>query len=297
MTCREFERKFNELIDAEGKVAASGRGQAIAIEPQSLTSDLERALLDHAKCCPACRQMADGYRVLRRALYAWNSPPVAPAALADRILAARAEWDAPAPAPSAWAVGGEHKRETWRPLVLMYGSILAAAAAIGLVLPAINLSLRRELQKRASPPVASFEPADRFHSVGGSSSPTLANSRILNNALADATAATLDLARSASEPAARISRQMLDAANNSELPLHMAEIPGHAANGIGTMPALGNLPFDPSAAGSLFQDVGDQLASRVAPLSKTARHAFGFLLGAPASKSGGHGGSPAAKGA
>jgi hypothetical protein len=47
----------------------------------------------------------------------------------------------------------------------------------------------------------------------------------------------------------------------------------------------------------MLQEFGDQLASSVLPLSRTARHAFGFLLGSAPAKFDGRNVAPAAKGA
>jgi hypothetical protein len=45
------------------------------------------------------------------------------------------------------------------------------------------------------------------------------------------------------------------------------------------VPSLNPLRPDPAAASALLQQVGDDLASGVRPLSSSARRAFGFLLG------------------
>ncbi len=264
MTCSDFERKFNELIDSENATAQSAGSAASG--PPAIAADLMRALLDHADRCSSCQEIAARYQILRRALCAWNSPPVVPADLADHILAAQA--DREARAASAWAVVGE-KRERWWPLVLTYGSIMAAAMVIGLVLSAVNMSMRQEQPNRPIPRVTLGGPADQLHSVGGSAPAPLAKSRVLNEALAEATSATLDLARVASEPAARISRQMLDAASQSEGGLGETAIGGGAARAQVTMPALRSLAPDPSAAGAVLQEVGDRLASGMVPLSRT----------------------------
>ena len=47
------------------------------------------------------------------------------------------------------------------------------------------------------------------------------------------------------------------------------------------VPSLEPLTPDASAASAVLQQVGDRLSTGVQPLSSTARHAFGFLLGPP----------------
>jgi len=292
MTCCEFERKFNELLDGEGEAAARARAAAPTTRSRPVATDLEHALIDHASRCPACHEVAARYQILRRALHAWNSPPVAPADLVDRILLADANADAPA--ASAWAVVGKRKRERLWPIVLTtWGVSVAAACMFGLV----NSLLERERHNRPMPPTRLVGPADELHSVRGQSGVRPADSRVLNDALAEATRATWDLAFSASEPAARISRQMLDAATAPERVPGDSAILGRAATVSVTMPALNSLAPDPSAAKAMLQEVGDRLASGVGPFSRTARHAFGFLLGPAPAKLEGRNTRPAAKGA
>jgi len=286
MTCREFERKFNELFDGEEGGEARARLRA------AIATDLERALIDHASRCPACHETAARYQILRRALQAWNSPPVAPSDLVDRILQADAKTDAPA--ASAWAVVGEHTRERLWPIAL---ASVAVAAACMLALGHLNSLLQRQRQHLLMPPTTSVGPKDDLHSVGSQPGVRLADSRLLNDALAEATSATWDLARSASEPAARISRQMLDAAIEPDSRPRDLGNRGREAEVSVTMPTLTSLAPDPSAAGTMLQEVGDRLASGVGPLSSTARHAFGFLLGPAPTKLEGRKTPPAAKGA
>jgi hypothetical protein len=99
-------------------------------------------------------------------------------------------------------------------------------------------------------------------------------------ALSEATAATWDLARSASEPAARISRQVLDAATG---PDRSPAQPASVVVAV-SVPSLDSLAPDTAAAGAMLQQVGDHLTNGVRPLSNTARHAFGFLLGTALAK-------------
>ena len=108
-----------------------------------------------------------------------------------------------------------------------------------------------------------------------------ADSRVLSEALADATAATWDLARTTSEPAARLGRQVLESATQVESPARAgasaADPAGSSYPGLDSLAAV--LPVVPQAppGSALLQQVGDGLSASVRPLSSTARQAFGFL--------------------
>src|SRR5262249_15796690 len=88
------------------------------------------------------------------------------------------------------------------------------------------------------------------------------DSEALTSALAEATSATWDLARSASGPAARVGLQVLDAP-----PVAQATPP--------------SIPADdrPGPASQVLEGVGDRVNDEVGPLSVAARHAFGFIIG------------------
>ena len=88
-------------------------------------------------------------------------------------------------------------------------------------------------------------------------------SRPLGTALADATEATIDLAREASAPAARIGREILDLDNLMD-----------------SVTIKGPAPIaEDSTASDLIQNVGQRVNASVRPISGSARHAFSFLLG------------------
>jgi hypothetical protein len=76
--------------------------------------------------------------------------------------------------------------------------------------------------------------------------------------VADATAATWDLARETSAPAARIGREVVSSSAFAETGTLALPVPA--------------LPF-------VLPAVGDEVQRGVNPLSGSARHAFGFLLG------------------
>jgi 2-polyprenyl-6-methoxyphenol hydroxylase-like FAD-dependent oxidoreductase len=256
MTCRDFERGWNEVLDAGG--------------PGASPSDLERTLRDHAANCPACRQVAARYQLLQRALRAWSVNATAPVDLADRILAA-----AQSPSSGRWGASLRGGRPLWR-IGLPLATAAAAALALVFVRPAIDVPR-----------------AERRTTIAGNAArgPVPIDAKTLDTALADATAATWELARSTSEPAARISRQVLDAATARDS-ISVAD----TSDSFSVSSYVPAAP-DSAAASAMLQQVGDSLSSSVGPLSTTARHAFGFLLAPAPAKPEARQVPPAAKGA
>jgi hypothetical protein len=208
MSCRDYERLWNELLDARGAPAPA----------------LDRALEEHASACPTCRAVSARYQMLRQALRAWG-PPSPPADLADRVLAAHA---------------GEQRRNILT--LVRFRPVLRLAAAAALLVAAV-LGLRPALRS-PTPPAPTPEVA--------------AAPRPLAEALAEATSATLDLARQTSAPAARLGRRVLETASVAD-----AEFP---------------VPVEVRPASDVLQSVGDRVNAGVRPLSGTARKAFSFLL-------------------
>ncbi len=263
MNCREFERLWNELTDVTSSLA-SGEQAASAYQDK-------RALLEHAAGCPTCRRTAAGYQVLDRAIRAWGQPPAPPAGLADRIVAAAvAPLAAPRPTNRNPRLAGSRR-------------LLIAAAASILAVVTVGVISRMTFDRGRDKVRVAAE--IRGVGTGPSEGPKL------NEALAQATEATWDLARSASEPAARLSRQILDAATQPS-----AE-PDSGGSASVSVPSLDSFAPDSAAAVATIQQVGDRLASGVRPLSSTARQAFGFLLGPAPPKPEVRPGPPPARGA
>jgi hypothetical protein len=294
MTCHDFEPAWNELLDAEaGAHVAGSTADACPAQAVPGLATTERSLLEHAASCPTCNQVAIRYQALRRAIRQWGPPPVPSAELADRILT-----EVRRPTPSPWAVYGPVRRETRWPFVAGFVTIATVAAAVAIALPILG-RIPSEPPEKGDPAVAHVTGVGPGLDDGRKSVIVVADRRTLNNALAEATAATWDLARSASEPAARISRQMLDVATGPEqnrVDLGSDTNAELAATSV-SVPSLDLLTPDTAAAGALLQKVGDRLATGVRPLSDTARHAFGFLLGPTLSKPEVHINPPAQKGA
>jgi len=194
--------------------------------------------------------------------------------LAERILA-----EVQTPTRPAWPVYTAVRRVRIWPIAVGLAATAATAAAIAIALPLLNRSIDRT---RLNGPLAVLHntPVDPGHEECLDSETVAVDSRALKLALADATAATWDLARLASEPAARISRQVMGAVTDPERDesqpssLSSSET---AAVAVSSLDALA--PRTAAAAGEMLQQVGDHLATGVRPLSETARHAFGFLFG------------------
>lgn len=233
--CRDFERAWSDRLDARSPWP---------VETGS-------AMQAHRSVCPACAALDSRYRNLEQALDALArvSPPPVPAGFADRVLAAVAVSDPGAPRVG---VGGVLR------LVRLRWAAAAVATAAAVVLLALGLGLPRAGLRtdpkpsaptltRVAGPVTAIDPND------------------LGLALAQATTATLSLARSASGPTARVGREVLAE----------ADLPASDA-----APALG-LPdgFVPSG---VFEGVGQRFNAGVRPFSGTARSAFGFLFAMPA---------------
>jgi hypothetical protein len=268
MNCRDFERIWNERIDA----SSSPPGD---LGTRTSPAADELALLEHAAGCSKCRPRMAGYQALERSILAWGPPPAPPADLADRILvAARAQ------SPS-----GPQAARTWRPGRRSIRFLVAAASVVAII--AAGLLTRISIERaRDRDRMAAITPGN-----SRGPSPDRSDGSRLNEALASATEASWDLARSASEPAARLSRQFLDAATDA------GPLQPHEPSGAVSVPSLDAFAPDSAAAVATIQQVGDRLANGVRPLSSTARHAFGFLLGPAPTKPENRANPPAARGA
>ena len=203
------------------------------------SSGLERALEAHASACERCRGVSARYRVLRKAASVLRPPPRPSVGSLERLYGLTVP-----PTPTA-TVGRRSWRWHWAPL--------ASAAALLVVACLVEIGLTPERL------------AERPVSAPGL--PVVA-ARPLETALAEATEATLDLAKQASAPASRIGREILDLGKVSTSP------PVGGAE-----PELGS--EDGSSPPEVLRSVGERLTAGVRPISGSARHAFSFLLGPP----------------
>ena len=196
-------------------------------------------LASHAVHCTACNRKLVQYRRLHSSVREWGPPPSPSADLVERVLR---RFAAAEPAQAPIQLG-------WAPRASQQPVWWAAAAAAVLVVAA--LSLRAILGPgTAARPLAPGAPPAVAH----------APVRPLSEALSHATEATLDLARETSAPAARIGRQVLATTALAE-------------------PSGFEVPVSVSPASDVLQSVGDHVNRGFRPLSGSARHAFGFLIG------------------
>jgi hypothetical protein len=228
MNCREFQNRWDELLDARSAPPA----------------DLERALESHALACPRCGVLSARNQLLRQAIAAL-SPPAPSAASIERLY----RLTVPSASPTI-PIGPP----TGRPRRL--ATMSAAAAAFALAWLGGGWWPSRE---PAGPPTSRL--ASRA-----------VQRPALGDALAEATEATLDLAREASVPASRIGREMLDLGRLTTARLDLS--PDRAGE------ARPSVEPDPPAP-DLFKAVGERVGAGVKPISGSARHAFSFLLGPP----------------
>jgi hypothetical protein len=158
---------------------------------------------------------------------------------------------------------------------------LAAAAAIVACLIAVFMV---PLPRRLEP--VSLSGGRGRHAGQASGSALLqtsrpADSRVLSAALADATAATWDLARTTSEPASRLGRRMLESAAQLERPVRAGtsdtDLTLSLYSGLDSLAALLAGVPEPSQGSALIQQMGNGLSASFRPLSSSARQAFGFL--------------------
>jgi len=203
-----------------------------------ISSEFEPSLEAHASGCSRCRAISDRYQLLRQAI-AKLRPPTPSAGSIERLHALTLPSD---PVPISIPI------RTARPRSGLQRS-LVAAASFALVWLGANGWLAREPRESAEsgpPTVVPVAPTGR-----------------LSLALAEATEATLDLAREASAPASRIGHDMIAMRE-------LAPATTEPTDAAGTV--------DEPATG-LLKAVGDRVGAGVGPISGSARHAFSFLLG------------------
>ncbi len=265
MNCQDCDQIWNELLDAE---SLSRTWAATGLEPSSrLLAEREQAACTHALGCLRCRQVGARYETLRRALRAWVSSArpeltLSPA-LVERILTEQKTCSI-------------RRARRWRAALPLGAAAAAAACLIALVLAPFPWRL-----ERVSPGSDRGRPAVPASGSALRPSNRPADSRVLSAALADATAATWDLARTTSEPAARLGRQVLESATQVENPAGAAASAADPTSS--SYPGLDSLTLvlpavpQPPPGSALLQQMGDGLSASVRPLSSTARQAFGFL--------------------
>ena len=243
--------------------------------------------------CRRVRRLRPGgarYQVLRRAIRAWGPPPRPSTGLADRILA---EIQTPM-TRSAWADYGSVRRETPVADASGLAAIAAAAAVLAIALPALNRSIDRT-QRNGHPVVLHNTPVDPDRDsatnagdcAGAQHGPGRGDSRDVGPGSLGLRAGRPDQSRRA-----RRGHRARPTASG-----HASVTGSESIATTVSVPSLDSLVPDTAAAGAMLQQVGDRLSHGVRPLSDTARHAFGFLLGTTVSKPEAPANPPAQKGA
>lgn len=221
VTCDDFEPLVNAQLDARGLAAP----------------ELDEALTAHAAICSRCRALDHRYRALRRALDARRPAPPPPDSLVARILDA-------------------HEAESIRLARVASRSTATRrwAAAAAVLALAVGASLLRPWAGRVRTPEPQIALEPRPMELRPMPTPSP-----LSEALAEATAATLELALETSGPAARVGRGVLASAAVSRAQF--------------TAPATAD-----GAPADRLQSLEDGGTEGVRPLSGSARNAFRFLL-------------------
>lgn len=301
MNCREFDAIWNELLDAETAARHRRRPADAAAHDVETARERERELAAraHARDCARCRSAAVRNETLRRALQSWTRRPFAAPApapeLVDRIVVSTRG--------ARWRRGFR----SWKVAAPTAALAAAACLVLALGLTAWKLSVVPVGPAHDPAPATATASGPVAIQPGGESGsePERASGQPavipLGSALASATEATWDLARTASGPAARLGRQVLGTAAQSDGPSDPASGESSADEAreyrLSAIPSIiRGFPDSPPGADWL-QDVGDGLAAGVRPLSETARQAFGFLRAPTLKKTSNPAGSPASKGA
>lgn len=265
MNCQDCDQLWNQLLDAE---PLAGPRAATGLEPSlRLLAERERAACTHALGCPRCRLVRARYETLRKALRAWLSSarpePSSSPVLLEKILAEQ-------------KTRLSRRAMRWR-AGLPLGAAVAAVACLFAILMA-PLPWRLE---QVSPASGRGQPAVPPSELIRRPANRQAESRVLSEALAAATAATWDLARTTSEPAARLGRQMLESViqgeSSARAEASAGDPNGSPYPGLDSLAAVLPVVSQGAPGSALFQQVGEGLSASVRPLSSTARQAFGFL--------------------
>lgn len=187
------------------------------------------ALDAHSDSCASCHALSAGFHAI--AQVEWPRPIASPDLSAKILASLNAEL-----APGRNVI-------SFRAIVL-WGTAAAAGLLGFVVLRSFVVEDKQHLAERLPNPRPPFAVA-----------------------FANATSASIDLAREATEPAARVSRHVLDDAPRPD-------------------PSWADRP-EARPAGEILQSVGKRVEEEVRPFSISAKRAFGFLLGPSPPHSGG----------
>ena len=203
----------------------------------------------HASACPRCRVVSARYDVLRRAISILEPPPAPSIGSIQRLYVLAV----PASGPPVHRVSPP-TRPRWRPAMFVAATVFLACWLGGTGSPT----------------------RDRSEKIAVLARPSVDPPRTLEDALAEATEATIDLVREVSAPASRIGREVLDLGSESPL---VSSFTLDSATGTET-----SVETRGSVSGA-FRSVGQRFEAGVRPLSGSAIQAFRFLIGPEAEES------------
>ena len=266
ITCREFERQWNELLDAwrRGPTCGSRSDRAATIRAR---------LMAHAAGCVTCREKAAKYEALRSAILA-----VGPAARAGRAGGPNSDRARGPATTSAWPVHATDRRPARWTRGRRDG--IGRRVARGLVLIVIVLGPSEAQRARRS---CCIRDRSKSTVIGGSNRrPHPARLPRAQHGVGrcdrgDAGSRSGGIRASGADrpPGHRCGSQ----ARAGLRPYGTGRRRADSIAMVVSVPSLDALAPDPAAAAAMWHQVGDGLADGVRPLTSTARHAFGFLLG------------------
>lgn len=229
LTCREFEARVHQFLDRR------------SIDPIAIDAIAAR----HGSECASCRTKYQEYLLLDRALRSrTEAAPSKSHGFTDRVLARLAAEEARSPRRLTfpWAIG-----------------VAAAAGVMVAVVATFQFDSRRHHIKDQQSKTASISDDKSKPATIGRD--LIAIPPLGEDSIAEATSATLELARLASAPAARLGGKWFRT-NAVELDSHR----------VVERVSLGR------SASKVWRKLGDGVQAGVEPLSSPARRAFGFLL-------------------
>jgi hypothetical protein len=207
MNCQEFDEIWNRLLDDE-TLAGYKRFAGLEVPPHELV-ELEGVAIQHARKCQRCCQAQAWNRKLREALRAWavgdrktlaHSPRLEGCSLAEPSL------------------GSPRLPRRWKARLSAGAALVAAAILIAVVLTSAPDRLWHTDREGNHP----GRGTSLDLAADSRSTARQADAKLLSEAVSDATAATWNLARSTSQPAAWLGRDVFKAATFLTAPLRSA---------------------------------------------------------------------------
>ena len=259
MTCKEFDEIWDDLLDSRNAGLGVRASNSTLPASPAQPSDLLQSLRGHATECPECRLRLPARETLWQAIAVWSAGPKASPSdgLADRILAAISEQTELIPARR----NGRRWSRAWM------AGITATAAAAALAMFSLSRVDHATGSPRAVDPYAARS-VERFEP-----NPTpRAELVALNQALADASEATWDLAHAASAPAVRLGREVFNGRDETSLDADRDRT--------GTVMKIFSSELPGEVVTKALNQFSEGISAEVGPISNSARRALDYLKGA-----------------